>query len=65
MGPAQLGAEIAWAVAAAAALAAALTFAIVRRRLRGRPWAWATVLAVPLAGIVVWELVVARPRRCR
>ena len=58
----QLGGEIAWAVAAAAALAAALTFPFVRRPLRGRPWAWAAVLAVPLAGIVVWELVVAWPQ---
>ena len=58
----QLGGELAWALGAAAALAAALTFPFVRRPLRGSPWAWAAVLAVPLAGVVVWELVVAWPQ---
>ena len=58
----QAGGEVAWAVAAAAVLATSLTFPFVRRFLRDRPRAWPAVLAAPLAGIVVWEVFVARPQ---
>ena len=58
----QAGGEVAWAVAAAAVLATSTTFPFVRRALRNRPRAWPAALAAPLAGIVVWELVVAWPQ---
>ncbi|MET1058916.1 MAG: sensor histidine kinase [Nocardioides sp.] len=58
----QLGGEAAWVAGAAAALAVALTFPFVRRPLRESRWAWAAVLAAPLLGVVVWELVVALPQ---
>jgi signal transduction histidine kinase len=58
----QIGGEVAGVLAAAAVLAASLAFPSVQGPARRHPWAWPLVLVVPLLGVVVWEVAVARPQ---